>query len=457
MSAVALRPERQQDIRSAVLDGPILPPLARLSLPTIAVLVAQTVVGVAETYYVARLGSDALVGVAAVFPLWMLMTMMSAGGMGGGVAAAVSNAIGAGHHDDADALLFHAVVLAVLIGAGFSAAMWLAGPIIYGALGLQGAPIDEALRYSNWLFLCSVPIWTVNLCSAALRGSGDVKTPARISLAGIVTLVPLSPLLIFGFGPLQGMGITGAGVAVTLFYAAAAVFLLRLLRQGRTNLSLRRHRLDRKAFGRILGVGLLSSLSVVQLNLAVVLVTAAAGHFGAEALAGYGIASRVEYLLVPVLFGLGSAVLTMVGTCTGAGDVARAKRIAIVGTGIAAGFAGAVGLILAARPTVWLGLFTKDPAIFAAGSTYLRIMAIAYPALATAFLLAFVSQGSGRPAWTTIAGTVRLAIAGGLGWLAIFHLGGSYVALALIVACSQAAAALLSIWAFASGKLWIRA
>src|ERR1051326_2321679 len=103
-----------------VLAGPIMPTMLRLALPTIAVLVVQTLVGVAETYFVSFLGTDALAGVALVFPVLMLMQMMSNGGIGGGVASAVARALGANRRADAEALVLNALVLAILFGAVFT-------------------------------------------------------------------------------------------------------------------------------------------------------------------------------------------------------------------------------------------------------------------------------------------------------------------------------------------------
>src|SRR5262249_26472153 len=99
-----------------ILGGPIVPALLKLTAPTLIVLVVQTFVSVAETYFVGFLGTDALAGVALVFPVLMLMTMMSNGGIGGGVASAVARAIGAGRMEDADALILHALILAVVFG-----------------------------------------------------------------------------------------------------------------------------------------------------------------------------------------------------------------------------------------------------------------------------------------------------------------------------------------------------
>ena len=127
--------ERKARARTAMLEGPIVSTLVKLALPTIGVMVAQTAVGIAETYYVGFLGTDALAGVALVFPIFMLMTTMSNGGLGSGVASAIARAIGAGRQQDADALVFHSVVLAIIAGALFSGGILWGGPALYSAAG----------------------------------------------------------------------------------------------------------------------------------------------------------------------------------------------------------------------------------------------------------------------------------------------------------------------------------
>src|SRR4051794_2880088 len=98
-----------------LLDGPILPTLLRQAAPNIAVMVVQSVMSAVDIFYLGRLGSDALAGVALVFPLMMLMITMSAGGMGGGVSSAIARALGAGQPRQAEALAGHAIVIALAL------------------------------------------------------------------------------------------------------------------------------------------------------------------------------------------------------------------------------------------------------------------------------------------------------------------------------------------------------
>ena len=443
-------------VRHAMEHGPIVATMFRLALPTVSVLVIQTLVSVAETFYVSFLGTTAIAGVSLVFPVVMLMTMMSNGGIGAGVSSAVAREIGAGRQKAADALLLHAIALALVLGLLFTAGALIFGPDLYRSLGGHGAILTAALTYSGFLFVGAVPIWLVNLIASALRGAGDVKVPALVTLGGAAILIPLSPAFIFGFGPLPHMGVAGAGIAVCTYYVVASVVLLAYLASGRATLLLRIAPLEWRLFGLILGVGLVAAVGTLQTNITVVLLTGAAGSFGTAALAGYGIASRLDYLLIPLLFGIGAAVLTMVGTNVGAGKAVRARHIAWVGA--AAGFlvTGTIGAAAALFPHAWLGLFTHDPAVVATGTLYLRIVAPFYAVYGAGFILYFASQGAGRVAWPFMAGTARLLVSAGLGWLAVAHYAAGINNLFDVIAAGSVIYGVMTIASVALSPRWGR-
>jgi putative MATE family efflux protein len=423
-------------MRAAVLSGPILPTLFKLATPTLAVMLAQTAVNTAEAYYVGFLGTDALAGAALVFPIFMLMMMMSGGGLGNGVASAVARATGAGRQDDVDAIVLHTLVLAVIFGAVFTIGTILGGRALYASLGGTNSALDAALTYSNTLFAGSIAVWIVNLLAAAMRGSGNVKVPAAVTLVGALVMIPASPAFIFGFGPIPRLGIAGAGVAFGLYYVGAVVVLLRYILSGRSGLKLKFAPLQWRLFADILRVGLPSAVITVITNLTVILVTGAAGLFGTHALAAYGIASRLDYIMVPVLFGVSSAVLTMVGVCAGAGNVPRARTIAIRSGLVGFAITETVGLVVAVAPMLWIGLFSHDADVVPFASTYLRIVAPAYGLFGMAFVVGFAAQGAGHVLWPFIGVVARLFVAAGLGWLAVTHFGAGIAGLSVVIVLS---------------------
>ena len=455
-AARARAPDKRQEL---MLSGPIAATLLRFAAPTIVVVTVQALVSVMETYFVGFLGTEALAGVALVFPGVMLMQMMSAGGMGGGVSSAVARALGAGRQADADALVTHSVIIAVALGLVFTVAALLWGPALYRLLGGRGEALAAAVTYSNIVFAGSVALWLFNTVSAVLRGAGNMVAPARVSLVGAGLLVPLSALLIFGWGPVPGFGIAGAGYAFVGYYVAATLVLgARLVsRRNAVVLRLRGVRLDRRRFADILGVGAISALMTVQANLIVIVVTGIVGAFGTAALAGYGLAARLDYLLVPLLFGLGSAAVTLVGTNVGAGQVGRARRIAWTAVAIGAGVTELIGLTVAVAPRLWLGIFTDVPEVLGVGETYLRIVGPFYGFFGAAMILYFSSQGAGRMLWPFVGGIARLVL-GTLGsWLAVHQLGAGLAGLSWLIAASFVVFGLVNASALLRRGAWRRA
>src|SRR5271170_6140984 len=359
----------------ALLEGPIAATLLRLAAPNVLVMLVQASVGLIETYFVGRLGTAALAGVALVFPAVMLMQMMSAGAMGGGIASAIARALGAGRRADADALAVHALLIAAILGGAFTIAVIGGGPALYRAMGGDGATLDAALTYSNVVFAGALLLWLMNTLASILRGTGNMMLPAVVICVGALLLIPLSPSLIFGWGPFPALGVAGGGVAVLIYYGAGTLVLAACLRRrgGIIRLSLAGVRLRWALLADILRVGAVASLITVQTNLTVAVLTGLVGSFGSAAIAGYGIGSRLEYLLVPLVFGLGAPLVAMVGTNIGAGQHARALRIAWLGGAIACVATEAIGVAAALAPTAWIRLFSADPDVIAAGALYLRL------------------------------------------------------------------------------------
>jgi putative MATE family efflux protein len=436
-----------------MLEGPVLPTLLKLALPTLVVMVVQTLVGVAETYFVSFLGTDAIAGVSLVFPIFMLMQMMSNGGIGGGVASSIARAMGAGKVAEAEALVLNALVLAVAFGTIFAGAEWLLGEAVYRLLGGQAGALGAALEYGHVVFSGAVLVWIVSLLAAALRGAGNTIAPAVVILLGVFVLLPLSPALIFGWGPFPRLGVLGAGVAVVVYYFVSTIVLMAYLRSGRTSLRLPfdPRLIKWRLLGDILRVGGLSAVGTIQSNLTVVLVTGAVGRFGTDALAGYGIASRLDYIQVPLLFALGSAALTMVGINIGAGQIRRAERVAWVSALFAGAVTGLVGLAVALFPHAWLMLFSTNPEVLAAGSLYFQTVAPFYGVSGLGMLLYFSGQGAGRVMWPVLGGTVRLLIAAGLGWIVVVSFGGGLRELFIAVAAGSIVSG-----AIVASALWLR-
>jgi len=437
-----------------LLEAPIASTLLRLAIPNMLVMLAQAAAGLVETYFIGKLGTNALAGVALVFPVVMLMQMMSAGAMGGGIASSIARALGAGRRADANALALHALVIALGLGAAFTVGLLGGGRWLYQAMGGSGLALEAALTYSNWVFAGAVLVWLFNSLAAVLRGTGNMAFPAAVTCGGVVILVPASPALILGWGPFPALGIAGGAVALLAYYVLGCLAFVAYLWGGRSVLhpSLRAVRLRWPFFRDILRVGAVAALVTVTTNLTIIIGTAFVGGFGPAAIAGYGTGARLEYLLVPLVFGLGAPLVAIVGTSIGAGQRERALRAAWIGAAMAFILTEAIGLCAAAFPTAWLSLFDTDPRMLEAGAMYLRTVGPFYGMFGLALSLYFASQGAGRLLWPLLSAVARLAIAALAGWLAL-RWSGELSHVFLAQSLGLVAAGLIN-WAAVAGGAW---
>jgi len=420
-----------------LLEAPILPTLLRLSAPNVLNLLAIVGMVTFDAIFVGRLGPDALAGVSLVFPWVMFMQHAAASGMGGGVSSAIARALGSGQRGLADALASHALALAIILAAIASAFMLLCGPLLYQLMGGQGAVLSAALAYSNVVFSGVIAIWALNILANVVRGTGNMELPALVIIGSVLAHVLLSPALIFGWGPLPALGPAGAGWGLILSFGVGSIVLLARLRASTAlvTLALRGVTLQWRLFSEILNVGIPGMLNVGITNLSVVILTGIAVHLGQETAIGYAMGARLEYILIPLAFGFGTAIVSMVGTNWGAKQFQRARQIAWTGGVTVALACGSIGVFFALFPQVWMGLFSEEQEIIRAGSSYLRIVGPIYAFYGLGMALYFATQGLGRVRATVAANGVRLAVSACGGVFAVIWLDagpvGFFVAIAV--------------------------
>jgi len=403
---------------NSLLTAPILPTLLKLALPNGIAMFGTALVAVAETSYIGRLGTEPLAGIALVFPFVMLTQMMSAGAMGGGVSSAISRALGAGDRDRAATLALHAAMIGTCAGLFFTVMMLTFGRRFYSLLGGGGGVLEQAMQYSQVLFSGAISIWLVNTLASVLRGTGDMGIPSGVLIAVAVVQVAVGGGLGLGLFGLPKLGMPGVAAGQLTAFTLGAIFLAWYLASGRSRLKLNfaAFRFQRDMFVDILKVGAISCLSPLQTVLTILIFTKIVAGLGTATLAGYGMGSRLEFLLVPIAFAFGVASVPMVGMAMGAGLVKRARRVAWT-AGAAAGLTvGLIGMVVALKPAFWVSLFTSDPGVTAAANSYLAWAGPAFGFFGTGICLYFASQGAAKVGGPVLAGTIRLLLVGLGGW-----------------------------------------
>ena len=395
-----------------ILTAPIGPTLARLAAPNVLAMFVTLATSMAEAFYVGQLGTAALAGLALAFPMMMLSMMISGGSIGGAISGAVAQRLGAGDKYGAELISVHALILSLMLAVLFSAGFLIFGPNIYAALGGRGEALSAALAYSDVFYTGCFTMWLAMSLNSVIRATGNMKMAANSMMLGSLVQVIVAGLFVFGYGPFPATGISGAAFGSVVGYSVSAtVQIWFLTRRSETlTLHLKGIQFQLSLIKDLLRVGALASISPVSSVATVIVVTGTMARFGDDVLAGYGIGARMEFLMIPLIFGIGSASITMVGAHFGAGEYKRALKIGWTAA-LSAGFlSGAVGIALALWPSVWADLFSDSEAVREACRAYLQIVGPFYAFFGLGLCLYFASQGARKMFWPVMGAALRLAV-----------------------------------------------
>lgn len=406
---------------TALLTAPIGSTIARMAAPSTIAMFMALATSSMEAWYAGQIGVQALAGLALAFPMFMLVTMISAGAVGGAVAGAIAQALGAGAQQRAEAVALHAILIAIGLGIAVGLTFLAFGHGIFGLLGGKGAVLEQALAYSDIFFAGGVLIWLSNVTSSIVRACGHMRFSAFALVAGSLTQIIAGAVLVFGLGPFPELGIAGVAWSILVGSVIANIFLFIYLLSGRAGIYLRIGSipLSLAHFTDLLKPGFMASLSPLSSIATVSVLTALVAQQGETILAGFGIGTRIEFLLIPLVFGIGAALITLVGVHFAAGEIERGHRVAWTGAIAAAVITGAIGLFLAFFPGLWTNQFTDVAGVREACSTYLRIVGPFYGFFGLGLALFFASQGARRLAWPVAAGMIRLLLVAAFGTLIV--------------------------------------
>ena len=297
--------------------------------------------------------------------------------------------------------------MAVAIGIAFALATWLGVEPLFRLMGAQGAVLAGATRFAHILFGGAAITFTAGMLDSVLRGEGNMRVPATWSSASLLGQIVLTPLLMFG----AKLGLMGAPVAMLACQLAALVPRVRWVFGGRSTITpvLDLHRGLGPTLA-ILRVGVPAALATSIANLGIMVLTGVFSRLGPDALAAYGLATRLDFVLLSLAYGVGSAVLTLVAMAAGARRLDRVHAVVVRGGAMIVALLAVPAALLAWRPSLWLGLFTADPAVYAVGAQYFRIAGPTYPLVGINMVVSFAFQGLGRAGIPTAFMAARIAV-----------------------------------------------
>lgn len=362
-----------------LIEGPIALTLIRLTIPMLVGIFSMLAFNLVDTFFLGRLGTDSLAAISFTFPVVMAIGSVALG-LGIGAAALVSRAIGTGDDEQVRRLTTDSLVLALTIVGIFIIAGLLTIEPIFRMLGADDTTLPLIRQYMLIWYPGMIFVVVPMVGNNAIRATGDTKTPSLIMLSAVLVNVVLDPILIFGLGPIPSLGIQGAAIATVFARATTLVIAVWVLyfRERMITLQPPPIHVALRSWGRLLYIGLPAAATNMILPVGLGIITAMVAIYGQEAVAGLGVASRVETFALALIMALGSVLGPFTGQNWGAGRLDRVRA----GIRTSQQFAliwGAITFVLLlviARPLA--ALFNDDPRVINTIVLYLSLVPVSY-------------------------------------------------------------------------------
>jgi putative MATE family efflux protein len=429
-------------LRNEITEGNLLHGLLSVSLPILVSNLLQGVVEIVDLYFVGRLGSDAIAGVAlATSLIFFLVTVLI--GIATATAAFISRAYGAKDYSEIGRLLFHALVL----GGGFSLVLMILGAFFSHPtlllLGARGTVADAGAAFLSTFLMGIGSLVILWLLIVSFQSTGDTRTPMYVMGAVILANIVANPVLIFGLYGAPAFGVAGSALATVLARTMGLAILAGIVLRRKGIMSLP----DRPVFDislvrRLFGVAAPSALQNGMRSFSSLALMAIVTGYGAAAVSAFGIAYRVEYILLMPGFAFATGTAVLVGQNLGARHPERAEQGVRYSLLVYGGIMTVSSVACLCFAPAILGFFDPSGASIPAGSSYFATVAPFYVLMAASLILAFAINGAGATRIPMLAAflamvLVQLPLALWLpGWTGTGLSGVWYaIAIAIVVQC----------------------
>lgn len=400
---------------------------ATLAIPTSVGFFFNTMYNVTDTYFAGLLGTSEIAALSISFPVFFIILALGVG-MSQGTTALIANFLGEKNHGDANTYVSQSLAFSFFVSIFSTIVGLLVSPLLFGILGAEGNYLKAALDYINVIFLGSFTFFITFALSGILNAYGDTKSYRNVLIAGFLLNFIFNPVLMFGLGPIPKLGIAGIALGTIFVEFIGMIYLLfRVINIGAlVHCSFKDYLPKKKVFLGIFKQGYPPSLNMFTVAAGIFIITYFLAIFGKEAVAAYGISTRIEQIFLLPSIGINTATLTLIGHNNGAKKFDRVKEV--YKRALRYGFYIALisGPIIFTTGGFLVSLFTDDQTVIDISSTYLKIASFLVFFYIILFCTSSALQGLKKPIYALWAGLVRQIIAPVILFtlsIHVFHLG----------------------------------
>ncbi len=397
--------------KARLTEGPVGRHLVNMTVPVLLGITTMMGQSFVDTWFLGKVGDDALAAFSFGFPILMIVTSIAIG-LGAGTSSVVARAIGADDHERAQRLTTDSLLLSFLITAVVAV---IGVATINPLFRLLGAPEEmiPMIRSFMLILYAGVPFIVVAMVGmASMRATGDTTLPSKLMIGGAILNVLFDPILIFGLGPVPALGLNGAAVAALLARGTifvGAVYLL-TTRYGMVSLALPDADKLKRSWADILHVGLPAAGTNAIIPVAMTIVTGMVARFGPEAVAGFGVASRIESLVLVVFYAMSSTIGPFVGQNLSAGKDDRIQLSLRLTSAFCMGAGLVIAVLLALASGFLPTMFSDNPDVIKVTRLFLWIAPISYGAYGVVMVMNAAFNGLGKPMPAVYISVTRMMV-----------------------------------------------
>ena len=438
-------------MKSKLIEGQVSVQLLKLSLPMVWGILSILAFSLADTYFVAQLGTKELAAISFTFPVVMVLSSIAMG-LGTGISSVVARVIGQGDRQRVQRLTTDSLLLSLLIVSILSTLGLNTINPLFTSLGAQSDLLPLIGDYMSIWYLGMVFLVVPLIGNSALRACGNTLVPSMIMTLAAAINILLDPLFIFGWGPIPALGLKGAAIASVLSRTGILIASLAFLHFQERMLifQLPRWQTLRQSWQSVMSVGLPAAATNMISPLSISFATSLIAQYGTEAVAGFGLASRLEALALIIPIALSASIGPFVGQNWGAQLYSRVKRSLRLSFFFCLGWGGLVAVVLATMAPEIAAWFDSDPEVVKNASIYLTLVPISYGALGIVFTTSSALNGLGKPMLALGMSLFRLLLL----YIPLAYLGSQLFGIFGIFGAACLSNGIVGLWAWFWHSRW---